>query len=469
MNDGTAAHFDLVVVGGGSAGVRAARVAASLGARVALCEARTLGGTCVHRGCVPKKLLLAAARAALHVEEAAALGWSLPPPDTTSLDWPKLRDAVLRETERLGTLYERTLREAGVTLFRGRATLRTPHEVEIGERRLHGRHLLLATGSRPKRPTIPGGHLGIDSDRFFTLPRLPESALVVGAGYIGTELASLLAGLGVRTTLLHRHRHPLPGFDESCRAFLGERLAARLRLLPERTVEAVERLDATGRIRAHTDRGETLESELLVCAIGRVAATEGLGLHRLGVRTDAQGFVQVDTEGRTSIPSIHAVGDLLGAPMLTPVAIRQGERIARRLFDPAASSFPPLSPVPTTVFATPELASVGLTEEEARTRYQRVSVFEASFRPLRHALTGRPERALVKVVVRGEEGPLLGVHIVAEQAAEMLQGFAAALRAGLTKAQLDATVGIHPTEAEELTTLRTPTRRYEGGKRIPAP
>ncbi len=457
--------FDLVVVGGGSGGVRAARVAAGLGARVALCEARDPGGTCVHRGCVPKKLLLAVARAGGYVAEAAALGWPVPSLEGAVVAWPRIRDAVRRETDRLGGLYARVLQEAGVTVLRGRATLQSPHEVDVAGRCLRARHVLLATGSRPKLPTIPGGHLGIDSDRFFLLPALPESVLVVGAGYVGTELASLLAGLGVRTTLLFRHAHPLPGFDERCRAFLGERLATRLRLVPERTVERIER-HGDGSLLAHTDCGETLCADLLLCAIGRVPNTTGLGLEAVGVRLDARGFVRVDEQGRSSVPSVYAVGDLTPGPMLTPVAIREGERVARHLFGGRASSSS-LEPVPTTVFTTPELATVGLAEREAAERYPAASVFEADFRPLRHALTGRDDRALVKVVVEGEAGRVLGVHIVAEQAGEMLQGFAAALRAGLTKAQLDATVGIHPTEAEELTTLRTPVRRYVQGRLLP--
>ncbi len=456
----TDATFDLVVVGGGSGGVRAARIAASLGARVALCEAADVGGTCVHRGCVPKKLLLAAARSRTAVEEARALGWPLSPPGR--LRWTALRDAVAAETRRLGGLYERTLRDAGVQLVRGHARLRSPSEVQVEGRILRARHVLLATGSRPKRPTIPGGAHGIDSDRFFRLPELPEAALVVGAGYVGTELASLLAGLGVDTTLVFRHPHPLPGFDAESRAFLAEQMAPAVRLLPERTVERLERT-ADGRLQALTSLGETLEADLVVCAIGRVPATEGLGLEEIGVQLDEAGRVVVDARYESSVPGVFAVGDLVAGPMLTPVALRAGEAVARRLFAPETPA-PSLDPVPTTVFSTPELGTVGLTEEEAVHRFERVAVHRAAFRPLRHALTGRSSRSLVKVVVDEATDRILGVHVVSETAGEMLQGFAAALRAGLTKAQLDATVSIHPTEAEELTTLRAPVRRYAGGR-----
>lgn len=443
---------DLCVLGGGSGGVRAARRAAALGARVVLVEDRALGGTCVHAGCIPKKLFVYASRFARSFEDARGYGWSVP---TASFDWAALVTAKDVEVARLAAVYRRLLDDAGVEVLAGRGILRDAHHVQVGDRLLSTRHLVLATGGRPFVPDVPGCERAITSDDAFHLPSLPRRMVVVGGGYVALELASIARGLGVEVTLVHRGERLLRGFDADVRTVIGEELArAGISIRCEEQVAAIEVRERELAVRLAG--GSAHACDLVLFATGRRPTTAGLGLESAGVALREDGAVLVDAFGRTSVPSVYAVGDVTGGTCLTPVAVAQGEAVARTLF----AHGPPvaLDPthVPTCVFSQPAVASVGTSEEEARTRHAGVRVFRSRFRPLEHALSGRDERMFVKLVVDAESDRVLGVHVVGGEAAEIVQGFAVALRCGVTKAQLDATIGIHPTAAEELLTLREP-------------
>ena len=441
--------FDLFVIGGGSGGVRAARASAALGARVALAEESSLGGTCVHRGCIPKKLLWYAARYRDHFAHARGYGWSLGEPE---LAWPTLRAAKDREIARLAAAYRDTLLRAGVRVFDARATLHDEHTVEVGGDRFPSRNIVVATGGRPRRLEIQGAEHGWVSDDVFELEKLPERVVVVGGGYVAVELAGVLHGLGVDVVLVHRGAMLLGGFDADVRAHLGQALRDRgLELRLDSEVAAVTKHGERS-LGVHLLGGEELATDGLLFAIGREPRTANLGLERAGVTLGPDGKVAVDELSRTSAKSVWAIGDVTDRPELTPLAIHEGDCLARTLFGgrPTAPSWEPLA---TAVFGHPPIGVVGLGESEARERYGDVACFVGRFRPLELSLTGDTERTLVKVIVERATDRVVGLHVVGEDAPEIVQGFAAAMRAGLTKAQLDATIGIHPTAAEELVTL----------------
>lgn len=451
--------FDLFVIGGGSGGVRAARVAAGLGARVGLCEDRPMGGTCVNLGCVPKKLFMLGARLADAFVDARGFGWQSP--GVPAHDWRALVEAKNAEIARLNGLYVRLLTQAGVAIHAGRGRLLDGHTVEVrrdggSHTTFTSRHLLVAVGGRPWVPDLPGMDLALVSDDMFFLPALPRRAVVSGGGYIGVEFASILRGYGVDVQLVHRGSGILRGFDAECAAFLQAELEKRgVRFHLARSKVALESA-ADGSVVTVLDDGARLESDLHLCALGRVPNTEGLGLAEAGVLTDDAGFVQVDDHCRTSQPSVYAVGDVVGRAQLTPVALAEGMAVAHSLF--GAGGRVDYRDIPTTVFSLPNLATVGLTEEEARTVTDGVRIYTGAFRSLQHTLTGRDARTLVKVVVEHATDRVVGFHMVGDDAGEVVQGLAVALRCGVTKAQLDSTLGIHPTTAEEFVTLRTPTR-----------
>lgn len=443
--------YDLFVIGAGSGGVRAARTAARLGARVAVAEERHLGGTCVNAGCIPKKLLVYAAQYGHAFEDAPAYGWEVA---ERQQRWADLLHNKNGEIERLNAVYRRLLEESGVDIVEGRARLAGPGRVEAAGGTWHARHVLVATGSRPVRLPIPGVELTITSDEAFHLPSLPDRVVVVGGGYIATEFAGIFRGLGARVTLVHRGELLLRGFDGDVRRVLTEQMASRgIDMRLQRTVERVERAGAG--LRATLNDGAVLDADVVLCAVGRVPNTAGLGLEEAGVRLGPDGAVVVDEYSRTSAAGIWAVGDCTNRVNLTPVAIAEGEAVARTIFGDRPVR-PRYDRVPTAVFSEPAVGAVGLTEEGARERGFDVQVYRSIFRPLRHALTGRDERWLAKVVVDRATDRVLGIHMVAAEAAEIVQGFAAALEAGITKRQLDATIGIHPTAAEELVLLREP-------------
>lgn len=447
--------FDLLVIGAGSGGVRAARVAASLGAKVAICEAGALGGTCVNVGCVPKKLMVLGAHFADEQRDAAGFGWQVTP---ATHDFAKLIANKDREIARLNGIYQRLLEARGVQIIRGRARLQAPGVVAVSgadgaESTVNAKHILCAVGGLPLRPTFPGAEHVLVSDDFFRLQALPKRVLVIGGGYIAVELGGVFHGFGAAVTLVHRGRLFLNGFDGDVRRHLDQELRKRgFDLRFHRHVTRVERLDS-GSLRATLDDGELLEVDAILAAIGREPRTRGLGLEDVGVRTDARGAILVDSTFRTSVPGIYAVGDVIDRVALTPMALAEGTLVATHLFG-AGTAQADYQGVPSAVFSNPPIGTVGLTEEEARAAYGAVDIYKSTFTPLKQTLAGGSDKTLMKLVVDRGSGRVLGVHMVGPDAGEIIQGFAVALKCGATKAQFDATLGIHPTAAEELVTLR---------------
>ena len=445
--------YDLFTIGAGSGGVRASRVAAGHGARVAVAEDYRVGGTCVIRGCVPKKLFTYAAHFSQDFEDAAGYGWRIA---GAEFSWPALMAAKDREIARLEGIYRNLLAQSKVDAIDGRATIVDAHTVEVAGRRVTARHILVATGGAPVRPDIPGAELCITSNEAFELRELPRRVLVIGGGYIAVEFAGILRGLGARVTLAYRGEQVLRGFDDDVRAHLSIELVKHgIELRLHAAPESVERLpDGTLRATLRTCAGiETQDVDAVMLATGRAPATRGLGLEPLGVALDADGGVVVDAYGTTSVPSIHAVGDVTNRIALTPVAIREGAALATTLFGGRPTPVDHRD-VAHAVFSDPPVGAVGLTEGAARARSDAVIVHKASFRPLKATLSGRDQKTLMKLVVDADTHRVLGAHMVGPDAPEIIQGIAIAVKAGLTKAQFDETVAIHPTAAEEFVTMR---------------
>lgn len=446
---------DLFVVGGGSGGVRAARMAGQRGARVVLAEAAALGGTCVNVGCIPKKLYSEAAQFADDFRDAAGFGWDLAP---ARLDWARLKRNRAREITRLNGVYEQLLRTAGVELLRGWATLCDANTVQVaqadGIRRVRARHILVATGGTPSVPHFPGRELVLTSDQMFDLEPFPRRLVVVGGGYIACEFASIFQGLGAQVTQLHRGEQVLRGFDEDVRAFLAQEVRKHgvdLRLRSD--VASVAR-DGAG-LAVTLSGGEVLPADAVLYATGRVPNVAGLGLDAAGLALSAHGAIPVDAMQRTAVPSILAVGDVTARLQLTPVALAEAMVVVDQLFGDGRRRMD-YELVPTAVFTHPNIGTVGLTEAQARERHGQVRIFRTDFRALRHTLSGNAERTLMKLVVDAASDRVVGLHVVGADAGEIVQGFAVAMKAGATKATFDATIGIHPTAAEELVTLREP-------------
>lgn len=449
--------YQLFVVGGGSGGVRAARVAASLGARVAIAERFRYGGTCVIRGCVPKKLLVYASQFAQDFEDAAGFGWTVPTP---SFSWPQLIAAKNAEIARLSSIYERNLSHSQVEVLYGDARLLDAHTVHLNGRTITAEHILVATGGAPFVPAIPGVEHAITSNEVFDLPQLPQRVLIVGGGYIAVEFAGILHGLGAQVTLCYRGAQVLRGFDNEVRAHLQAEMAKKgITLRLEQDVARIEKLgDSSLRVHWADATQSALEVDAVLYATGRVPATRGLGLAEVGVALDGAGGVRVDALGRTNVPSIHAVGDVTNRIALTPVAICEGAALAQTLFGPAPVAAD-LTTVPSAVFSQPPIGTVGLTEEQALEKVGEIDIYRANFRSMRHTLSGRDERTLVKLVVDAASQRVLGAHMVGNDAPEIIQSIAIALRMGATKADFDATVALHPSAAEEFVTLKEKTRR----------
>jgi glutathione reductase (NADPH) len=444
--------YDLFVIGAGSGGVRAARVAAGLGARVAIAESDRPGGTCVIRGCVPKKLLVYAAHFREDLEDAAGYGWDA----QATFSWPALIANKDREIARLEGVYRSVLDAAGVTLIDGRATLADRHAVLVAGRRCTAAHILIATGGRPFRPAIPGSEHAITSDEAFQLPGLPARVLIVGGGFVAVEFAGIFHGLGAEVTLAYRGEQILRGFDDDVRRHLHDELARKgidLRLRTD--VTGIDR-DADGSFRAAlktSGQAGQLDVDSVMFATGRVPATSGLGLEAVGVALDAQGAVAVDEYSTSNVPGIHAVGDVTNRLALTPVAIREGAALATTLFGGRRVAVDHHH-VPHAVFSQPPIGAVGLSEQAALAACGSLDIYATTFRPLKHTLSGREERTLVKLVVDAASQRVVGAHMVGADAPEIIQGLAIAVKAGLTKEQFDATVALHPTAAEEFVTLR---------------
>ncbi len=456
MNAASSSHVDtdLFVIGGGSGGVRAARIAASHGARVMLAEEYRMGGTCVIRGCVPKKLLVYAGRFADAFRDATGFGWEV---GETRFDWASLIAAKDREIARLEMAYTTTLRHAGVEIVPSRATLTGPDTVRIEAtgREIRARHTLIATGASPVRePAIPGIEHAITSNEAFHLERLPERILVVGAGYIALEFAGLFRALGSAVTLAYRADLPLRGFDEELRqgladAYSGRGITLKPGMLPTRIVP-----DGTGYAVSLSDGGTLLVDQVMV-ATGRRPNTQGLGLEAAGVILDAAGAIAVDAFSATNVPTIHAVGDVTNRANLTPVAIREGHAFADTVFGGKPSAVDHRL-IPTAVFSTPEMGTIGLGEADARAAGHRVTIFRARFRPMLATLSGREERTLMKLVVDADSDRVLGLHMLGPDAGEIVQMAAIAITMGATKADFDRTMALHPSAGEEFVTMRTP-------------
>lgn len=442
-------QYDLFTIGAGSGGVRASRMSAGFGARVAIAESTYMGGTCVNAGCIPKKLFSYAAHFHEDIEDAVGFGWAS---NGQQFDWKTLVANKDREIARLNGIYERVLTGAGVTVMRGHAQLVDEHTVEINGERITSKYILLATGGAPVKPDIPGGELAITSDEFFHLPALPARVLVIGAGYIAVELASIFNGLGATTTLLYRGQLPLKAFDVD----LGTVLAAEMRKkgVEIRHGNGIERIDkVVGGLALTLIDGTVLEADCILFATGRAPRTHGLGLEKLGVVLSKKGGVKVDERYATNVPSIFAIGDVTGTLALTPVALAEGMVVADQLFNDGKRRMS-YENVPTAIFSHPNVSSVGLSEMLARERGFEVKIFKTDFKALKHTLSGRDERTFMKLVVDVATDRVLGAHMVGPDAGEIMQGIAIALNCGATKAQFDATLGIHPTVAEEFVTMR---------------
>lgn len=444
----TGLDYDLIVIGAGSGGVRAARISSELGAHVAVVEMDRLGGTCVNIGCVPKKLFVYGSHFAYDLIDARGYGWSGNP----KFDWPTLLENKNQEIARLNGIYGDVLSRSNVELIRGRAELLGPNKVRVdGKDRTAGR-ILVATGGRPLRPDIPGSELAKVSNDVFTLTELPDRMLVVGAGYIAAEMGSVFNALGVDVTLVHRGDEILRGFDADIRCHLHEELERKgIRIVLNTHV--TELRENGGRVDAVLDSGETLSVDFPLFAIGRSPNSENLGLESLGVELGKRGGIVVDEDYTSSVPTIHAVGDVTDHVQLTPVAIAEGMHFAHRFFGNGDFRIDYMN-IPTAVFCQPELATVGLTEAEAWHRCQDVRTYRSVFVPLKNSLSERKERTLVKMVVDADNDRVVGCHMAGHGAAEIIQGLAVAMKAGVTKAAFDATIGIHPTSAEEFVTLR---------------
>lgn len=450
--------YDLLVIGGGSAGVRAARIAATHGAHVALAEEYRIGGTCVIRGCVPKKLFVYASRYAEEFEDSVGFGWM---PGKATFDWPTLVRNKDREIDRLNAAYMRTLENAGVTMIHSRAELEHPHRVRLpGENRtITAGTILVATGSTPYLETgIPGIEHVVTSNDMFHLTELPQRLVIYGGGFIAMEFAAIMHGLGVDTTVIYRGPQILRGFDVECAAFVHSEMEKRgIKIICNDTITEVDRT-AKG-LTVHTREGKAIRADKVMFAIGRKPHTEGLGLETAGVKLDASGAVVVDEYSQSSCPNIYAVGDVTNRVNLTPVAIREGHAFADTVFGnkrtPADHTY-----VPKAVFTQPELGTVGLTEAEAKANYAALDIYRARFRPMKHTMSGRDAPMFMKLIVDAESDRVLGCHIVGVDAAEMAQLVAIAIRLKATKADFDSTMALHPTAAEELVTMRTPSEQY---------
>jgi len=452
--------FDLFTIGAGSGGVSGSRRAASYGARVGICEDSRVGGTCVIRGCVPKKLLVYGAHFADDFADAAGYGWTV---GETRFDWATLIANKNRETDRLNGIYKKLLSDSGVKLYEARGKIIDPHTVEVGGERFTTARILVATGARPVAPEIPGIEHSISSNEALDLPTLPKRIAVVGGGYIAVEFAGIFATLGSRVTLVLRGERVLRGFDEDVRESLTEALVGHGIAIRNHT--EIARIDkGPGGLKLTTVGGEAIEVDEVLYATGREpntrtfasnrkANTEGIGLENVGIPTDRVGAIAVDEWSRTSVPSIYAVGDVTNRLNLTPVAIAEARALAETLFNDNPTKFEPTD-VPTAVFSQPPVATVGLTEAEARAAVGAVDVYRSRFRPMKHTLSGRQERTMMKLVVDRATDRVLGCHMVGADAPEIIQGLAIAVKCGATKRQFDQTIGIHPTAAEEFVTMR---------------
>lgn len=445
--------FDLFVLGAGSGGVRAARIAAAHGARVGICEDSRVGGTCVIRGCVPKKLLVYAAHFAEDFEDARGFGWDLGP---AGFSWPGLIRAKDREIDRLNRVYLRLLSDSGVALYPCRGSFIDPHRLQLGNDVISAERILIATGGRPWVPDIPGIEHVITSDEAFFLPELPKRVAVIGGGYIACEFTGIFNGLGSQVFQLYRGDAVLRGFDQDVRRVVGAEMQKKgIKLMLETLVERIRKVEQG--LELSLRGGSMLEVDQVMYATGRVPNVKGLGLRDAGVEAGANGSIMVNELSQSSVDHIYAVGDVTNRVNLTPVAIYEGHAFADTVYGgttrPVSHDF-----VPSAVFSQPPVGTVGFSEADARSHYGEIDVYRSEFTPMKHTLSGRDEKTLMKLIVDREGQKVIGIHIVGLDAPEIVQGFAVAVKSGLTKEQFDCTIGIHPTAAEELVTMRSPVQ-----------
>jgi glutathione reductase (NADPH) len=443
--------YDLFVIGAGSGGVRASRVSAAYGAKVAVAEEHRIGGTCVIRGCVPKKLLVYGSHFAEELQDAAHYGWTV---ESMTFDWGTLRDTVLRDVDRLNELYEQTLDNNKVERFLERATITGPHSVKLASgREITAGVILVAVGAYPFVPEFPGAEHCITSNEVFHLPELPRRILIQGAGYIALEFAGIFNALGCEVTVVNRSDQILRGYDETLRDRLLQITMARgITYRFSSPLVNVERLES-GSLKATVGKHDPFEVDAVLVATGRRPNTAGLGLESVGIGLGANGEIPVDEYNRTSCESIYAVGDVTDRVQLTPIAIREGQAFADTVFGDSPRTID-YDCIPSAVFSQPPLAGVGLTEGRARQMYGNVKIFTSDFRPMKNVFAGRNERGIYKLVIDANTDKVLGVHLIGPEAPEILQAAAIAVRAGLTKADFDATVALHPSMAEELVLMR---------------
>ena len=442
--------YDLFTIGAGSGGVRASRMSASFGAKVAVAEERYLGGTCVNVGCIPKKLLVYASHYGEDFDDLAGYGWTV---GERRFDWSKLIENKNREISRLNSIYRTILADAGVALLEGHAEVIDPHTVSVDGQRITAKYILAAVGSWPMVPKFPGSEHAITSNEAFFLPTLPEKIIVVGGGYIGVEFAGIFHGLGAETTQLYRGELFLRGFDDDIRNTLADEM--RKRGIDVRFKSDIVKIEKSGdMLKAALTNGSVIEAKQILYATGRGSKTPNLGLEKAGVKLKDNGAVVVDAYSKSTVDSIYAIGDCTDRMMLTPVAIAEGMALANTLFNGKPTK-PGYLNVPTAVFSTPNCGTVGLTEQQARAGNFDIDLYRTSFKPLKHTLTGRDELTMMKLIVDRATDRVLGCHMVGPDAGEIIQGLAIALNCGATKAQFDMTIGIHPTAAEEFVTMRS--------------
>ncbi|MFQ3230685.1 glutathione-disulfide reductase [Reinekea sp.] len=448
--------FDLLVIGAGSGGVRAARMSASMGARVAVVESRYLGGTCVNVGCVPKKLFVYASEYQEHFKDSAGYGYTVD--SKPQFDWVKLRDNKTTEIERLNGVYQRMLESAGVQIIDGHAEFETAHQVKIGDKSYTAKNILIASGSWPFKPSVPGSEHVMTSNEFFYMDKFPKHAIVIGGGYIAVEFAGILNGLGCETHQVYRGEPVLRGFDQQVRDFVSEELASSgINLHYNSTIDAIEKLD-NGQLKATYNDGTTVVTDAIICALGRKPLVDPMKIENAGLTKGHHGEISVNEHYQTSVSHIFAVGDVIGRVQLTPVALAEGMYVAHHLFSDKAPRKVGYDLIPTAVFCQPNLGTVGITEEQAAVKFNKVAVFDSAFRPMKNTLSGNPQRMLMKLLVDTETDKVIGCHMAGHDAGEIIQGIGVALQAGATKNDFDNTIGIHPTAAEEFVTMREPSR-----------
>ncbi len=444
--------FDLFVIGAGSGGVRLARMSAAMGARVAVAEDRDLGGTCVNVGCVPKKLFVYASHIPEELEDGAGFGWTHT--GELSLDWKTLLDNKNQEIGRLNGIYESLLNSSGANIISGRAKLVGENTVDVDGQLFSAERIVVATGGWPRKPQFPGAEHVLTSNEFFFLDKLPEAAVMQGGGYIAVELAGILQGLGVKTTLVTRGPQILKGFDADVVEFVTQKIQNKgVKIVLNNNIEQVEKLHDGG-FRVDLTSAEAIDTGMVFSAIGRVPKTSDLGFDDVNVECATSGAIVVNEHYQTNIPSIYAIGDVIDRVQLTPVALAEGMYLANHFFSDSTALPVDYSNIPTAVFCQPNIGTVGFTEEEAKREFGEVDVYISSFKPMKHTMSGRDERSMMKLVVDKASDRVVGAHMVGPEAGEIIQGIAVAIKVGATKAQFDSTIGIHPTAAEEFVTMR---------------